>query len=96
MWCQRPHLLTCRWLEWAAASELPAFVDLAERMIPYVDEIKNTLAYKLSNARVESINTKIRLLTRIAFGFKSVKALIAIAMLHLGGYDLRLPGRAPA
>ena len=85
-----------RWLAWAAESALPAFVDLADRMQPYVDEIKNALTYRLSNARVESINTKIRLLTRIAFGFKSVKALIAIAMLHLGGYDIHLPGRAPA
>jgi transposase len=85
-----------RWLDWAAASDLPAFVDLADRMVPYIDEIKNSLTYQLSNARVESINTKIRLLTRIAFGFKSVHALVAIAMLHLGGYDLHLPGRAPA
>lgn len=84
-----------QWLRWARTSGLPAFVDLAYRMEPYVDEIKNALRYRLSNARVESINTKIRLLTRIAFGFKSVSALIAIAMLHLGGYDLRLPGRAP-
>jgi transposase len=90
--CQRLD----RWLEWAATSELPAFVDLTRRMEPYIDEIKNALIYRLSNARVESINTRIRLLTRIAFGFKSVKALIAMAMLHLGGYDLRLPGRAPA
>ena len=90
--CQRLD----RWLAWAAESALPAFVDLADRMQPYVDEIKNALTYRLSNARVESINTKIRLLTRIAFGFKSVKALIAIAMLHLGGYDIHLPGRAPA
>jgi transposase len=90
--CQRLD----RWLQWAASSGLTAFVDLARRMQPYAEEIKNALAYNLSNARVESINTKIRLLTRIAFGFKSVQALIALAMLHLGGYDLHLPGRAPA
>jgi transposase len=85
-----------RWLQWANDSALPAFVDLARRMQPYTNEIKNALTYRLSNARVESINTKIRLLTRIAFGFKSVHALIAMAMLHLGGYDLHLPGRTPA
>jgi hypothetical protein len=32
----------------------------------------------------------------VAFGFRSAEALIALAMLHLGGYDLRLPGRIPA
>jgi len=31
-------------------------------------------------------NTKIRLITRIAFGFKSPDALIAMAMLSLGGH----------
>ena len=83
-----------KWMEWAATCDLPAFVDLADRMQWYVDEIKNSLVHRLSNARVESVNTKIRLLTRIAFGFKSVEALMALVMLHLGGYDLRLPGRA--
>ena len=40
----------------------------------------------LSNGLVESTNTKIRLLTRIAFGFHSAQALIAMAMLTLGGH----------
>ncbi|NUT06934.1 MAG: ISL3 family transposase, partial [Hamadaea sp.] len=41
-----------------------------------------------------STNTKIRLLTRMAFGFKSAEALIALARLHLGGYQIQLPGRS--
>jgi transposase len=46
-----------------------------------------------SNALIESVNTKIRLLTRIAFGFRSPAALIALAMLSLGGHKPVLPGR---
>jgi len=42
---------------------------------------------------VESTNTKVRLLTRMAFGFKSPDAMIALAMLNLGGYCPPLPGR---
>ena len=84
------------WIDAAAHSGLPAFVRLAERIEDYSPTIKNALEHKLSNARVESINTKIRLITRVAFGFRSAEALIALAMLHLGGYDLRLPGRIPA
>ncbi|NLP91140.1 ISL3 family transposase, partial [Mycobacterium tuberculosis] len=38
-------------------------------------------------------NTKIRLLTRIAFGFRSPQALIALAMLTLAGHRPTLPGR---
>jgi len=82
------------WLRWASRSKLAPFVDLARRMRRYRDDIANTLAHNLSNARAEAINTKIRLLTRIAFGFKSAAALISLVMLHLGGYDIRLPGRA--
>lgn len=44
-------------------------------------------------ALIESVNTKIRLITRIAFGFKNVDALIALAMLSLGGHRPALPGR---
>ena len=51
------------------------------------------IEHGLSNGRIESVNTKIRLLTRIAFGFKSPDALIALAMLTLGGHPPALPGR---
>jgi transposase len=40
------------------------------------------------------MNTRLRLLTRIAFGFRSPDALIALAMLSLGGYCPPLPGRS--
>lgn len=81
------------WLDNAAASNLQPFTDLARKMRRYRDDIANSLTHNLSNARVEAMNTKIRLLTRIAFGFKSVKSLIALVRLHLCGYDLALPGR---
>ena len=51
------------------------------------------IEHGLSNGRVESMNTKIRLITRIAFGFKSPDALITLAMLSLGGHKPMLPGR---
>jgi transposase len=35
----------------------------------------------------------IRLITRVAFGFRSPEALIALAMLNLGGHRPTLPGR---
>ncbi|MCW2815238.1 MAG: transposase family protein, partial [Nocardioides sp.] len=38
---------------------------------------------------------KIRLLTRIAYGFHSPQPLIAIAMLNLGHHRPTLPGRNP-
>lgn len=41
------------------------------------------------------MNTKIRLITRIAFGFRSPDALIALAMLSLGGLTVCLRPHLP-
>lgn len=43
-----------------------------------------------------TLNTKIRVLTRVAYGFKSHEALIALAMLTLGGYRPDLPHQQAA
>jgi transposase len=82
-----------RWLSWARRSRLPSFVRLARRIVKYRASIEAALDHDLSNALIESTNTKIRLLTRIAYGFRSPEALIALAMLALGGYRPALPGR---
>ncbi|NUT03570.1 MAG: ISL3 family transposase [Hamadaea sp.] len=88
-------LLLTAWLRWAARSKVEEFVDLARRIRLYFKpDILNTLHHGLSNGLIESTNTKIRLLTRMAFGFKSAEALIALARLHLGGYQIQLPGRS--
>jgi transposase len=87
-------ILLDAWIRWAVRSKIPAFADLARRIRDYFrQDIVNTLTYRLSNGLIESTNTKIRLLTRIAFGFKTADALIALAKLHLGGYKITLPGR---
>ena len=51
------------------------------------------LDHGLSNALIESTNTKIRLLARVAFGFHGPEPLIALAMLALGGHKPNLPHR---
>jgi transposase len=83
-----------RWLSWARRCRIPAFVDLAQTIAVYKTRILASIEHHLSNGLVESVNTKIRLLTRIAFGFHSANALIAMAMLNLGRHRPVLPGRA--
>lgn len=83
-----------RWLAWAQRSRLPSFITVARRVRAQQERIHATLDHGLSNAVIESVNTKIRLLTRIAFGFHSAPALIALAMLSLGGHPPTLPNRA--
>lgn len=83
-----------RWLSWARRSQIPAFVDLARRIRKHRTRIEASLEHRLSNALLESVNTKLRLLTRQAFGFHDPYALIGLAMLALGGLCPPLPGRA--
>jgi transposase len=82
-----------RWLAWARRSQLPAFIDLHRKITAHRDAIEATLEHGLSNGLIESTNTKIRLLTRIAFGFHGHQPLIALALLALGSHPPRLPGR---
>jgi transposase len=83
-----------RWQSWASRCRIPAFVALGRRIRKHRPAIEAALTHDLSNALIESTNTKIRLLQRIAFGFHSADALIALAMLALGGLRPALPGRA--
>jgi len=84
------------WLKWAWRCQLPPFVKLAGAIREHRAGIDAALRHGLSNARVESVNTKLRLLTRIAFGFRSPQALVALAMLDLGGLCPPLPARTAA
>ena len=82
-----------RWIGWARRSRIEAFVQLQRRIVKHQASILAAIEHGLSNGRIESVNTKIRLITRVAFGFKSADALIALAMLNLGGHRPVLPGR---
>jgi transposase len=81
------------WVSWARRCRIPTFVDLQRRIVKHKTSILAAIEHGLSNGRIESVNTKIRLITRVAFGFKSPDALIALAMLNLGGHRPTLPGR---
>ena len=82
-----------RWISWARRCRLPAFVKLQKSIVKHRARILAAIEHNLSNGLIESTNTKIRLITRIAFGFKSADALIALALLSLGGHRPALPGR---
>jgi transposase len=82
-----------RWISWARRSRLPAFVELQRRIVRHRKAINAALDHGLSQGLIEAVNTKIRLLARIAYGFKSPHALIALAILALSGHPPALPGR---
>jgi len=81
------------WLCWARRCRLAPFVKLAKTITRCRQGIEAAIENRLSNARVEQVNTQIRLITRRGFGYHSQEAVIAIAMLTLGGLCPHLPGR---
>ena len=81
------------WLAWARRCQLEPFIKLAQQIAAHLPGIAAALSYGLSNARTEQVNTRIRLIARRAFGFHSPEALIALALLSLGGLCPPLPGR---
>ena len=80
-----------RWLAWARRCRLPPFVRLAQTINEQRDGILAAIQHGLSNARIEQINTQIRLIARRAFGFHSPEALIALAILKLADLCPPLP-----
>jgi transposase len=79
------------WLAWARRCRLAPFVKLARTITKQRAGIVAAIEHGLSNARVEQVNTQIRLLTRRAYGFHSPHALIALAMLSLADLCPPLP-----
>lgn len=82
------------WVLWARRSRIEVFVKLQRSIVKHRDRILASIEHGLSNGLVEATNTKVRLITRIAYGFKSTDALIALVMLSLGAHRPKLPGRA--
>jgi transposase len=81
------------WILWARRCRIEPFVALQRRIVNHRAAIDAALDSGLPNALIESTNTKIRLITRVAFGFHGPQPLIALAMLSLAGHPPILPGR---
>ncbi len=79
------------WIAWARRCRLASFVKLARTITAQRAGIVAAIEHGLSNARVEAINTQIRMITRRAYGFHSAGALIALAMLSLAELCPPLP-----
>lgn len=82
-----------RWLAWAQRCRIDAFVKLGRTIRRHRAAINQTLTSGTGNALVESTNTKLRVIHRRAYGFRTPEAMIALGMLALGGLCPALPGR---
>ena len=84
------------WLSWACRCRIPEFVGLSKKVRKRKDAIVRAVELGVSNARIESMNNKIKLTVRMGYGFRNIDNLIALIMLRCSDLQPQLPGRMAA
>lgn len=84
-----------RWLAWAMRSKLKPFQKAAKTIKRHFDGIIAYVREKLTNGLVEGFNTRLRMITRRAFGFHGPDPLISMLYLNCGGIQLAPPLPSP-
>lgn len=82
-----------KWMAWAQRCRIPAFRELRKKIKRHFAAIVASAHFRLSNARSEAINNKIKLIIRTAFGFRNVDNMVAMVMLSCSDIHPALPGR---
>jgi len=76
-------------------SRLQPFVRLGRTIRKHRQGILAARRLGLSNARAESLNNKVKLIVRRAYGFHSARAALALILLACGPVTLTLPHERP-
>jgi len=85
-----------RLLSRLSRSRLKPFVRLGRTIRKHREGILAARRLKLSNARAEALNNKVKLIVRRAYGFHSAKAALALIHLTCGPVTPTLPHERPA
>ena len=83
------------WLAWATRSRLQPFVKLARTLRYHKEGILAFIKGRHTNAVVEGINNRLRMVARRAFGFHGPDALISMLFLCCGDIQLNPPLPTP-
>ena len=86
-----PASICARWITAAIRSRINAFVALAKRLEVYFEEVITAIELGISNALIEGINAKIRLINARGYGHRSAETLSSMIYLCLGGLHPQLP-----
>ena len=82
-----------RWITAAKRSRINAFVALGKRLQAYFDAVIAAIDLGISNALIEGIYAKIRLINARGYGHHSAQTLTSMIYLCLGGLQVKLPTR---
>ena len=83
------------WLWWASHSRIPAFKKLYDKIKRHKKHILNAIQLGMSNARIEAINNKIKLIVRKAYGFRNIQNMLDMVYLVCSDLRVPLPNRKP-
>ena len=83
------------WLWRSSHSRIPVFHDLYEKINRHKDHILSTIRLGLSNARIEAVNNKIKLIIRKAYGFRNIQNMMDMVYLVCSKIRIPLPNRKP-
>ena len=84
-----------KWLRHASHSRIEAFKELYQKIKRHKEHILNAIRFGLSNARIEAINNKIKLIIRKAYGFRNIQNMLDMVYLVCSDLRIQLPNRKP-
>lgn len=83
--------LSDRWCARVQRSRLEPFIKAGRTIRTHREGILAAIRLGLTNARLEGLNQRVRLIVRRAFGFHTAQAALALVMLSCGPIELTLP-----
>jgi len=88
---EQAQLLLAAWCETAATSGLAPFARVAATLSLNAEAIVNAIQLGLSNARLEAMNSTVRLISHRSRGFRRIESLLAMITLVCGRVPITLP-----
>ena len=82
-----------QWLWRASHSRIDAFKKLYQKVKRHKEHILNAIKLGMSNARIEAINNKIKLIIRKAYGFRNIQNMLDMVYLVCSDLRITLPNR---
>ena len=82
-----------QWLWRASHSRIDAFKKLYQKVKRHKEHILNAIRLGMSNARIEAINNKIKLIIRKAYGFRNIQNMLDMVYLVCSDLRITLPNR---
>jgi len=80
-----------KWCTSTRRSHDPHIKELGKKVTRHEAHILNTIQYGVTSAQVEALNNKIKVLFRIAYGFRSIENMIDMILLICSNLPILLP-----